>query len=312
MTGATHARIDPSLRNWLPDCQIEAKSGSQSGQDSGITGKRYEGETIQLTELNVSGLTRAQVTNHARLLSIAIADFGQCRGSVARRPFSLVAKRFAFVALPDESISFQIDSPRVSGLILQLPLDTLLAECQQHEIDNPDPLALQDSIPGHESLLLACARQLLDLADQPETPARKRLQAPLESSILSLLASLVPSRGPKPLTSANLQPQSIHVEKAIRYLEQHLADPINLTMICQACNVSARTLQTAFQSVTSRTPLQMLQEMRLTQLRELLLQGIDVRTACSQTGLQPTGRLSASYKRLFGELPRQTRVRSKA
>ena len=55
----------------------------------------------------------------------------------------------------------------------------------------------------------------------------------------------------------------------------------------------------------------MLHEMRLRQLHELLVRRrIKVHEACSQVGLKPNGRLSASYKNIFGELPRQTRANS--
>jgi len=38
-----------------------------------------------------------------------------------------------------------------------------------------------------------------------------------------------------------------------------------------------------------------------------LLQGLEVGRACESVGLLHSGRISANYKRMFGELPRQTR-----
>jgi AraC-like DNA-binding protein len=94
------------------------------------------------------------------------------------------------------------------------------------------------------------------------------------------------------------------------YMEHHMGDEISLNNLCKACHISARTLQVAFQTIRGRTPLQALQEIRLTQLKQLLLAKIEIREACAQVGLPPSGRMAANYKRLFGELPSQTRQRA--
>ena len=56
-----------------------------------------------------------------------------------------------------------------------------------------------------------------------------------------------------------------------------------------------------------RSPLQVLQEMRLTRLNQLLRQRVAVSQACEQVGLMPSGRMAGNYKRMFGELPSETR-----
>lgn len=313
LPGATPAQVDPKLRHWLAQSEAQVQTVRSPGASPSINGRFYQGNSLNLIELEAVGISHVQARNPAGLLTIAIPDFGQCRGNAATRPFSCSAKRFAFLALPHERITLQISSPRASGLFVQLQLQHLLAECGEHQIKDPQPCNLDDTIPGHETLMLACARQLLELSQQPDTPARSRLQIPLEASIVSLLASLVPgSTAAQADENHALEPQAIHVQNAMRYLETHLSEPITLTMICQASSVSARTLQTSFQKLTQRTPIQMLHELRLKQLRELLLKQMDVRSACSQVGLQPTGRIAASYKRMFGELPRQTRMRARA
>jgi AraC-like DNA-binding protein len=299
------------LKEWLSSTETHLVPSGANGHEAGLNGQRFSGEAVSLLQLEAQGLTKILVRNHADQISFGIGDHGQCRGTAAGREFRLIPKRIGFILMPREVLALQVGSPRIGGLVIQLPVARLLEECSLHEIEDPDLLTLEDTIPGHEGLLLACAQQLLDLAGQPESPARARMVMPLEASILSLLASLVGSHRARRSSSTGLsseQPQMGHVQTALAYLEANLSEPITLTDLCKACSISARTLQMAFQTVMNRTPLQVLQEMRLTRLRQLLQQRMDVRSACTQTGLQPTGRMAASYKRLFGELPRQTRL----
>jgi hypothetical protein len=150
---------------------------------------------------------------------------------------------------------------------------------------------------------------LLQLSEQDPGPARERLMRPLEDSILALLGNLV--AGSRRQTEEPAEhPQQLHVEKAMAFLEGHLGDPLTLADLCRVCNFSARTLQTSFQMVLNRTPVQAVQELRLSRLRELLLQRHDVASACELVGLAASGRMAANYKRMFGELPSQTRLRA--
>lgn len=300
--------MDPAVQRWISGIETNLQTSRTDGEGSSLKGLEHEGTTLALLRSEICGIKRILARNPADRITIGIGGIGQCRGSAARREIRVMPQRLAFILMPSEVLKLDVGSPRLSGMLLQLPIQMLLEECQLHGTEDPDLLTLQETIPGHESLIMACAQQLLDLAQQPESPARSRLIQPLEASILSLVASLV---GNANLLSPSAKPpeasQSSHVETALAYMEQHLADSINLTDLCRACCISARTLQIAFQVVMSRSPLQVLQELRLTRLRELLLQQMEVRRACKLVGLAPTGRMAANYRKLFGELPRQTK-----
>lgn len=272
-----------------------------------LDGFCFEGTYTTILRLEAHGLSRALFRNQPGRLSLAFAESGLCRGRAAGRPFRAIPNRFTCLLMPDEVLDLQVSSPRLVGFVIQISVEMLIQECALHRIDNPAPETLLDTIPGHESLLLACARQLLELRDQPESVAKARMVLPLEASILSLLASLVSSAKTDTSLNEPLAPQAIHVQNALGFFESHLGDSINLTDLCRACNVSARTLQVAFQTVMQQSPLQVLQDMRLTRLNQLLRQRVAVSQACDQVGLQPSGRMAANYKRLFGELPSETR-----
>ena len=302
--------IAPELQPWFDAAQVRLFPSSSDSSGSQLSGLHHDGGAVTVLQLSSQGITRVLFRNPPGLISLAISELGQCRGSAGGREFRSVPNRFGFLLRSDEVLQILVGSPRLSGLLIQLPEELLLQECQLHEVADPDLNSLNDTIPGHEALLLACSRQLLDFKSQPAGPTRARMMQPLEASILSLLASLVGSVDVAAASSPPEQPQSQHVQNALAYLEEHIADAVTLTDICRACNVSARTLQVSFQAVMNRTPLQAFQEMRLTRLRQLLLHRVAVRNACEQVGLQPSGRMAGNYKKMFGELPSQTRLRT--
>lgn len=312
LRGIDAASTDITLTDWLQKAAFCTYTSSGNQAKAIITGRHLHGNALAITDLEISGIQRVKASNPLEYVSIAITDFGHGNGQCGGREFQLNPTQLAFLALPGETISIEISSPRVKGLIIHVSLDYLLKECSVNKINQPHILSLQDTIPGHETLLMACAHQLLCLMDRPHSLARSRLKVPLQASIATLLACLVSDGRPAHSTTFEAaRPESTHVNQAIQFFKANLSEPITLSMICQACNVSARTLQAAFQSTRKQTPLQMLHEMRLRQLHELLVRRrIKVHEACSQVGLKPNGRLSASYKNIFGELPRQTRANS--
>jgi len=299
--------VDAPVKRWLESTPTHLDQVSRDGNIPALHGKEYQGTRLELLSTDIEGIQRVLARNPADRITIGFAERGQCRGSAAKREIRLLPNRLAFILMPGEVLKLDITSDKLAGILLQVDEVELLNECKYHGTEDPDILSLQDSIPGHESLIMACAKQLLQLAEQPDGQGRSRLMQPLEDSVISLVASLVSNTQLITLGRTADQAQSHHVQSAIAYMEEHLTESITLSDLCRSCSVSARTLQSAFQVVMNESPLHVLQNLRLTRLRELLLQGMDVRSACRRTGLQPTGRMAGQYKRRFGELPRQTK-----
>ena len=193
MALAGHQLIDEGIQRWADVSQLRLFPASPEPKETVLRGFCFYGAYATIVRLETHDLNRMLFRNHPERLSLAFADTGICRGGAARRPFRAVPGRFTWLLLPDEVLDVQFSSPRFVGYIIQLPVKMLLEECALHRVQDPSLQTLGDTIPGHESLLLACARQLLELRDQPESLVRSRVALPLEASILSLLASLVGS-----------------------------------------------------------------------------------------------------------------------
>ena len=300
---AESIRFDPLLESFLGsaerhvDVSIAADAGPPSSESAA-----YFGAKVSLLQVRLSSISRLLVRNPSDSLVVAIPDVGQCTGSAAKRDLRFVPGRLSFILLPGEVLKLTPKSNYVSGFLFKLSAQDIVSESITHGVSEPSLMSLADTLPGHESLLLACAKQMI----VPDASAL--VVEPLEASVFSLLASLLAAEQKSvPSSLINASTHSRYVQIALSYMEERLAEPITLRDLCNTCCVSARTLQISFQSVMNRPPLQVLHELRLTRLRELLLCGAKVATACKSVGLSPSGRLSASYQSMFGELPRQTR-----
>ena len=100
------------------------------------------------------------------------------------------------------------------------------------------------------------------------------------------------------------------VRRAERFLEEHVADAVELTDLARAAGVSARALQMAFRRYRDTTPMAHLRALRLEQARRALAEtGRDgglVTTVALSLGFGSLSRFAAHYKSRFGETPSET------
>lgn len=301
-------QVNNDIESWILDSRMRVDP-HDSGTPARLNGSDYVGKTISILKLESRNASRILALNPVDSFCFCIAASGAFRGVAGGREITMSPNRFAFLLVPGEAIKIIPRSDTISVYIYRLSAKFLLDEAVCHGTLLPSLLSLQDTIPDHEQLILACSKQLLKFSSIGDDLSSLRLLEPLEGSIVSLLATLVGvSSDFLPKTSSD-PPQNIHVDVALAYMEANIKSEISLRDLCIECSVSSRTLQVSFQTVMSKTPLQALMELRLNWLHDLLLQGKDVGNACDQVGLRHCGRISAKYKDLFGELPRNTRQR---
>ncbi|WP_081079374.1 AraC family transcriptional regulator [Burkholderia cepacia] len=136
----------------------------------------------------------------------------------------------------------------------------------------------------------------------------KRLE---EMLIMNLLLQQPHSQASFLLSKA-CGPHSPHLRRAIGYMEEHIGDQLSLTQISNACGVSARTLQLAFNTAYGCGPVQWLRQQRLSRIRESLLRGENFHSIADLVhgfGFSHFGDFSKSYKQMFGETARETLIR---
>ena len=298
--------VSKELSSWYGDHHGHAIVPRSCDTPSAISGIYYKGSELYVTRIELQAIEKLYLRNPDENFCFVIAEYGQFRGLVGDRSFSMTPQRLAYVMLPGESVKVVPSTEYVRLLQISVNVSYLLNESSLHGSSFVSLISLNDSIPGHEQLLLACALHLFKFSRALDISPELVLK-PLEASITSLLAALLSSVSDDPAQlESDSTSHSAYVQKALTFIEDNLAKEICLSDLCRVCCVSSRTLQIAFKAVMNRSPLQVLHELRLAKMRGLLLQGLDVGRACETVGLSHSGRISANYKRLFGELPRQT------
>jgi AraC-like DNA-binding protein len=115
---------------------------------------------------------------------------------------------------------------------------------------------------------------------------------------------------------AEVQPQgygerrNARLRTAVEFLHEHAGEPLTVSDIARAADLSVRALQESFQRTLDRTPMNHLREVRLRRVRADLLAAepgtASVAEIASRWGFSHMGRFSGEYLRRFGEYPRRT------
>ncbi len=166
---------------------------------------------------------------------------------------------------------------------------------------------------GGGASLSRLVKFLVDEAEHaPEMMAARHVMARYAEIFLFNLTSLLPHSHSALLERSIAATSSQCVRRAEEYIEAHARSPLTLTELAEACDVSVRSLQTAFRKVRSCSPMEFLRARRLELARMRLLAGAatvtDVAMDCHITHL---GRFSALYRARFGESPRDTLRRTR-
>lgn len=106
------------------------------------------------------------------------------------------------------------------------------------------------------------------------------------------------------------------VQQVEKYLRANLTRDIYLKQMCRVAKVSERTLRYAFSDLLGISPLRFLTMLRLCVASRTLSQADarrrSVKSIAMDCGLRDLSRFADSYRRVFGELPHETLLRSSA
>lgn len=104
--------------------------------------------------------------------------------------------------------------------------------------------------------------------------------------------------------------RNLRVRAAVETIHTRAHEPLTVSDIARAADLSVRGLQESFQRTLERTPMQYLREVRLRRAHDELLRAepgsASVATIAARWGFTHMGRFSGEYLRRFGEYPKQT------
>ncbi len=107
------------------------------------------------------------------------------------------------------------------------------------------------------------------------------------------------------------------LRRAFAFMEAHLADPVSSADVCAAAGAPERTVEHVFRTRLGISPLRYLMVLRLRAARRALLRAespaaTTVAAVARGAGFRHMGRFAGAYRKMFGELPTETRPRPRA
>lgn len=151
-------------------------------------------------------------------------------------------------------------------------------------------------------------RELANQVGDPDALGRHPMMAAsLAGSVMTglLLASRHNFR--EELDADALPARPATIQRAVDYIDEHLADPLDVAAIAKHVRLSVRSLQEGFQSSLGTTPMRYVRDLRLRQARRDLV-AADPRTdgvaqIAMRWGFTHLGRFAGQYRDAFGETP---------
>jgi AraC-like DNA-binding protein len=99
------------------------------------------------------------------------------------------------------------------------------------------------------------------------------------------------------------------VDRACRYIDARLAQPLSLAALARHCGVGIRTLEYSFRQFYDTTPISFIKSQRLTQTHLALAQApgqAKISKIAKRSGFTHMGQYCQDYRALFGESPSMT------
>jgi AraC-like DNA-binding protein len=287
------------------------KATRKEGQNYGlIETTSFVGATINAAKVKTRGLSTWQSRQPEGSIALSVAVSGSYGGLVNGRAYASKNDKISFVSLPGEEQKSLIQSEETTGWLININNKQLCQEWKNQLQDDSKISLATDAFAGHEAFLVDTSSHLIWLKRSKPSQWHQQAMDSTQTAILSFVATRmhefigaeVPQIGNRTLAS--------YVDGAMSFMETAYLRPLSLGDVCEACHVSARTLQIGFRELRGETPMQALRRIRLEKMRSLLLQGINVTLASTKVGLSPTGRTAALYAEAFGEKPSQTSERT--
>lgn len=278
----------------------------------------------------VDGLTRARRLNGTNLVFVRYgSDVVVEAAPTGRRfavtlplgPMSVGSARLgeagdwtsSFV-LSRERRTLMVPDPDAGAIVVAADSEVLhrhLSGVLGYAVDGP---LVFGADPAHQSVL---PRSYLDAvltgtwlaAGTPVvlSPASARL---LEQNLLTALLLGLPHGFSALLRGAPEQASKLRARQARDWLEEHYAEPVEVTQVARAVGLGVRQLQAVFALEHQMAPMELLREIRLERAHRILTDGahhpVSVTEVAARCGFGHLGRFASAYRARFGLRPSET------
>lgn len=102
-----------------------------------------------------------------------------------------------------------------------------------------------------------------------------------------------------------------HFQKAVTYIHQHFTQPLEITGLCKAANISPTAFRQNFGHYYGVTPTEYIRKLRLEYARNLIAGGMGVEQAAQECGIPDPKYFARLVKQSYGCTPRQLKLHGK-
>lgn len=195
---------------------------------------------------------------------------------------------------PYLSFKIELDPQEITELILE-------SKGQLPQEESCSELACGLCMAQMDNAMQVAITRLLSLL---ESPADIPVLAPLVRREI-LYRALNSELGPRIRKFAAADSQANRVSQVITTLHNSYTQPLRISELAEAANMSESSLFHTFKKVTRMSPLQFQKKLRLHEARHLMLvEGLDAASASYRVGYESPSQFSREYSRMFGAPPR--------
>lgn len=220
----------------------------------------------------------------------------------------------SFVMAPGETVAIDfpeatMDSP-TSCLTLGISRDRLRQVCDQLNQKNPLPQELGEWSPQYDHVLHlfhteATQQLLVRIVDSFLSNDSDR-DLVLNLGVTELLSRMLRQQGRNFLLHcARNDPTLNGLTDAVRYIDDHLAEAIDIEQLCRIACMSRSKFYQQFRHVMGTGPMEYLQQRRLERARELIAAGRGITEVCYEVGYVNPSHFTRRFHQQYGVSPRE-------
>ena len=218
---------------------------------------------------------------------------------------------YDFNACPQKVV---LEQGRVKGISLLLDVNLADRAIKKHFSQNTLTMEqLRERITEHQHLFLAFGNQalrsvFLGIAENPFDYDMEYLLLKALELILISIKSMQQERQGSYRSKIKTRQRMLY-EKAVGYMESHMAAPLTVAEIAGVIGVTGRQLNQYFLDNCRRTVYAYLKELRLQKAAQLLAETeLPVTEISGQLGWQNPSKFSAAFKQRYGITPMEFRI----
>ncbi len=196
-------------------------------------------------------------------------------------------------------------------------LEEYLEQQLQRRLDRPLEFEPKIELKYHQCQeLVALMAHMTKQLNMPSSSLRHdTIQSHAESLLLSTMLINLQHNYRSELLSEAAAPKPHYIKKAQAYILENAHKPLTPQDVSHEVCISLRSVYAGFQTFLHCTPMAYIKGVKLDKIREELRRGTIHETSVAQVaakyGISSPGNFAASYRRRFGELPRDTLLRKR-